>query len=473
MVQRKRRYAKPKAAAPRRRAKIRSPVAADAIAPAETSTALVPAPEDAAEISPVMATTQQALIKVLADRELDGRQGANRCRSERRQNQLGVDTDVQAVFAWLDDRAAASPDTWRDYLSQARRLFWWALERCPNSDRPPRYVGKALSSLTRLDLMTYKEFLKAPDRDALGPRRPFLDQDGRLNPDWRPFVGPLNGAHIEHVFLVLKNLFRYLADVGYLDGNPLEQAKAKEKGSMGDHSKRTRQPIERKLDAEQWLAVLAAIERLPQGTDEEQHYYERARFMMQLFFHLGARVGELATHNMEWFLLKEKTTADAQDEWVWSVMGKGGKEAEVPVNEALLAALARYRIFLGRTPFPHTRDPTPLLLDQKREHGIGERQIARLVKEIFALAADDLKNTNPNKAATLAIASPHWIRHAMASFAAERAKDMKQILGLRDLMRHSDLATTLRYVHIADEAKKMISDWLTQAGTPSRPQRLK
>lgn len=111
---------------------------------------------------------------------------------------------------------------------------------------------------------------------------------------------------------------------------------------------------------------------------------------------------------------------------------------------------------------PYPGDKTPLLLDEKKVHGIGERQIARLVKEIFVLPAAEIKKTSPRKAAQLRVASPHWIRHAMASFAAERANDMKEILGLRDLMRHTDLATTLQYVHVADEAKKMISDWLGQ-----------
>ncbi len=399
---------------------------------------------------PTISTTRQALAHDVGRRALDGRAGANRCRT--RVNQLGVDDDVAAVFAWIADRAA-SPKTARDFLSQARRLFWWALERCPNPEAPGA-VGKALSSLTRHDLMMFREFLKKPDKRAIGRKAPFLDRDGNANPAWRPLEGPLKSAHIEHVFAVLKNLFRYLVDVGYLDGNPLAGTRAKAKASMGDHSQRAAKPTQRALDAEQWLAVLAAIEELSQETEEERDYYERTLFMMQLFFHLGARIGEIATHRMNHFIVNE-------NDWVWSVMGKGGKEAEVPVNDALLAALVRYRLHLGLTPLPYPGEKdTPLLLDYAHKKGIGERQIARLVKEIFARAAERLKTTRPTKAAQLAVASPHWIRHAMASFAAERAKDMREMLGIRDLLRHTDLKTTLGYIHVADKAKKMVSDWL-------------
>ncbi|MHB8698692.1 MAG: tyrosine-type recombinase/integrase [Sulfuricaulis sp.] len=408
---------------------------------------------------PTIPSTRQALAHDVGCRGLDGHQGTNRCHT--RVNQLGVNDDVAAVFAWIADRAA-SPKTARDFLSQARRLFWWALERCPNPESSCG-VGKALSSLTRHDLTIYKEFLKKPDQNAIvqkkkhqkNPRKaPFLTADGTLHPDWRPFLGKLNAAHIEHVFLVLRNMFGYLVDVGYLDGNPLAGTRAKAKGSMGDHSQRVAKPTQRALDAEQWLAVLEAIEDLPKETDEARDYYERTLFMMQLFFHLGARIGEIATHQMKHFIVNE-------NDWVWSVMGKGGKEAEVPVNDALLAALIRYRLHLGLTPLPYPGEKdTPLLLDYSHKKGIGERQIARLVKEIFARAAERLKTTHPTKAAQLAVASPHWIRHAMASFAAERAKDMREMLGIRDLLRHTDLKTTLGYIHVADQAKKMVSDWL-------------
>ena len=94
-------------------------------------------------------------------------------------------------------------------------------------------------------------------------------------------------------------------------------------------------------------------------------------------------------HGMKWFVTASKKI-DGRKEWVWNVKGKGGKEAMVTVNDALLAALARYRVFLGLPPFPATDEKTPMLLDQSQKRGIGERQISRLVQEIFLLAADNL-----------------------------------------------------------------------------------
>lgn len=482
---------KGKAAARRQRAKRRE---SDTTSAGVGLVPVPPAPTTATTGELVPASAAKALADMAEEHTLDGRYGSNRCRT--RNNQLGVETDIEAIFAWVADRGA-SPQTKRQFFSEARRLCWWAIEKCPNP-HSPRNVGKAISSLTRQDLVTYKEFLRKPTADAIALRRgkkkqplkaPFLTRDGTLNPEWRPFLGPLSPAHVERVFLILKNMFAYMVEGGYLDGNPLGGMRAKEKASMGEHSKRAPKQQRRKLDNEQWLAVLEAIEQLPQETEEQKHYYERARWMMQLFFHLGARIGEVASHSMQWFIVRPAAKGQ-KEEWVWSVMGKGGKEEEVPMNDALIAALARYRLFLGVPALPFEGDKTPLVHaipkfdkdvgpetgdestasdkpkkapDKVEIHAIGERQIARLVKEIFVRAADVLEPKNPLKAAQLRIASPHWIRHAMASFAAERAKDMKEILGVRDLMRHSDLATTLRYVHVADEAKKMISDWLAQA----------
>jgi site-specific recombinase XerD len=416
----------------------------------------VSAPEQV-DSATTVASTRHALVQEAIRRAVGGKDGTNRCRT--RVNQLGVESDIEAVYSWLQDRASNSPDTWRDYSSQTRRLLYWAWMKCPNPDSRLG-VGKSLSSLTRQDLQAYREFLVRPDKSSVGPRKPFI-VDGLINPHWRPLVSGLTTSHVEHVFIILKNLFQYLVDVGYLDGNPLAGTRAKNRGSMGEHHRRERKTTERKLDAEQWIAVLQAIEKLPRDTPVQRHHYERARFMFQAFFHLGARVGEIATHGMRWFVVK-RINKDGKKEWAWNVKGKGGKEAEVPVNEALLAALVRYRISLGLPPLPFPNERTPMLMDNARRRGIGERQISRLVKEIFLMAAKILAKKSPEKSAQLKLASPHWIRHAMATFLAEKAKNMRELKAIQDLMRHDKLATTKIYIHESEEAMKMVSEWLSE-----------
>lgn len=391
----------------------------------------------AGEIIPL---TRAALEQDVRQHALDGRASSNRCRT--RVNQLGVDHDVAAVFAWIHDRAA-SPKTKRVFLAEARRLFWWAWRR----------ARKPLSSLTRDDFVIYREFLLDPGKDAIGSQKvPFL-KDGVLNPAWRPFIikirdgkpeGKLSEAHVEHVFAVLKSLFKYLVDMGYLDGNPLAGMRARAKASMGDHSRRQSDPTERALDEEQWHAVIEAIEELPKETPGQRNYYERVRFMMRLFYLLGARIGELASHRMQDFKLRKTR-------WVWSVMGKGGKEEDVPVNQELLEALKRYRRHLGLPPLPVAGEDLPLLLNKTGARRIGDRQAFRIVKEVFALGAARLTASHPDKAEQLKNASPHWIRHATATYLARRAKTIKDLIGVQRIMRHTKLKTTLEYTHLSDD----------------------
>lgn len=186
--------------------------------------------------------THKALTRATAKSPLDGRDGENRCRT--RKNQLGddIDDDISAVFAWIRNRAV-SDKTKRVFLSEIRRLYYWLLK---DKQQP-------LSSLGLKDLEDYREFLKAPPTDWIGPKAPYLNSDtGLVNPEWRPFEKPMNDAHVRHVFAVLKSLFKYLTDMGYLDGNPLVGLRTSAKTQMGDDSARVRRVTERALDRDQW-----------------------------------------------------------------------------------------------------------------------------------------------------------------------------------------------------------------------------
>lgn len=390
----------------------------------------------------IIPRTRAALEHDVGRRAVDGRDGTNRCRT--RVNQLGVEHDVAAVFAWIADRAA-SPKTKRVFLAEARRLYWWLLER----------ARKPLSSLTRDDLMSYRDFLQDPGRACMGRKVAFLLRDGAVNPAWRPFEGPLTDAHVEHVFAVLKSLFKYLVDMGYLDGNPLGGMRAQSKASMGDHRVRQVSPAERALDELQWSATLAAAEALPQTTPGQCDDYERARFLLRLFYHLGARIGELASHRMQHFQLRGSR-------WKWSVVGKGGKLKAVSVNRDLLESLKRYRVYLGLSPLPVAGEDLPLLLSKNGTRPISERQAFRIIKMVFAKAANKLESTHPEKAAALRNASPHWIRHATASHLACRATTIEELIAVQEHMRHDKLKTTLDYTHLPDEAAEAVAERLCE-----------
>lgn len=60
-----------------------------------------------------------------------------------------------------------------------------------------------------------------------------------------------------------------------------------------------------------------SVDAMPPGTKRSLTEYERAKFVVRLFYHLGARITEITRHRMENFV---RVTDRSQ----WSVVGKGG-----------------------------------------------------------------------------------------------------------------------------------------------------
>lgn len=350
---------------------------------------------------------------------LDGRTGGNRagpgvvC-------QLAAGNDLEAVQAWLAE-FHDSPQTLRAYRKEAERLLLWALME----------LGKPLSSLTREDCLRYEAFLADPQpRDRwCGPKAP------RCNSRWRPLVGPLSPASRKMALLIINALFSYLVKAGYLAGNPL--ALARRRG----RSVQPLRQVERYLEQDQWQALLAAVEALPRDTERACQHYARARYLVALLYLLGPRVSEVADHAMNSFV-------QVRGRWWWQVTGKGQKEARVPVNQDMLAALRDYRRFYGLLPLPTPDDTTPLVMNLKGTGGIGDNMIYRIVKMLVAKGAARLQADDPHQAEKLRRASTHWFRHTSITHQADAGISLPF---LQRNARHARMDTTGLYLHAEEK----------------------
>ena len=350
---------------------------------------------------------------------LDGRAGSNRA-SPDVVCQLAANNDLEAVRAWLAE-FHDSPQTLRNYRKEAERLLLWALlER-----------SKPLSSLTREDCLLYETFLADPQpRDRwCGPRVP------RFKPQWRPFLGPLQPASRKQALLIVNSLFSYLVKAGYLAGNPLSLARRR-----GRNTQPLRE-IERFLEHDQWQALLATVEELPRETERDYQHYARARYLVALLYLLGPRVSEVAEHTMGSFVR-------VRDRWWWQVIGKGRKEARVPVNQDMLNALSDYRRFYGLPTLPAPEESTPLVMNLKGTGGIGDNMIYRIVKDLVARAADRLTATDTYQADKLRRASTHWFRHTSITHQADAGIDIQF---LQRNARHARIDTTGLYLHAEEK----------------------
>ena len=411
--------------------------------------------------SPPVALTAPALPirpldEIVVPTALDGHDGVNR--ADRARLQIGATTDAEAIGCFLSEYDR-SPGTHRIYQRECERLLLWSLIEC----------GKPLSSLNRQDFEGYLHFLADPQPSALwcGPKVP------RVKVQWRPFVGPLSDAAVLTAIAAINSLMAYLVDAGYLAGNPLGLIRQRRRKLSVELSGGGTGPahviaqteemlkIERFLDGEMWQAVTQAIEAMPRDSDIALDEYERARFVAALLYMLAPRAGELESHRMNSF-------REERGRWWWHVVGKGGKQARVPVADDMVHALVRYRKHLGLSAMPKRTDLTPLLVSLKDRSPITARRLNQILKKIFCAAAELLPPESEHKREKLRAASAHWGRHT--GITAKLDSGMNERFVQKDA-RHTDARTTQRYIHEEeerwhDEAQKQQLPW-AQAAEPA------
>jgi integrase len=359
---------------------------------------------------------------------LTGREGKNRTVGG---NALGVDDDLSAVRLFLHEYVG-SPATLRTYAKEAERLLLWChVER-----------GCALSDLDRGDFAAYSAFLSDPQPHErwCGPRRGRIGI--RQSPLWRPFVGPLSPSAHRTALIILNTMMGYLVKAGFLQVNPLALMRRQSSKQMVtvDQATLVRQRV---LDNDQWQAVLQTVHHPSAGDFADVNDAIRARFMVALMYFLALRVGELVTHTMGHF-------RQVHGRWVFYVVGKGQKAAEVPVNDVLMAEVVRYRQNLGLQPYPLPSETLPLIAHRDNKQPLGARRINQLIKQLMQRAALRLPAGASHRAEHMIQASAHWFRHTSLTRQAQAGLDFTHI---KANARHARLDTTMIYIH-TEEAER-------------------
>ncbi|SFX50659.1 tyrosine-type recombinase/integrase [Marinospirillum alkaliphilum] len=353
--------------------------------------------------------------------ELSGRFGENRPPATQI-CQIDAANDLEAVQSWLLEYQL-QPQTFRTYRKEAERLLLWCwLEQ-----------GKAFSSLNRQDLAAYQAFLADPQpavRWCGHGRAP------RHSAEWRPFQGRLSQASQQHALRILKGLFQYLHAAGYLAGNPLALVRQKDNRQDG------RRVRERHLDQETWDALVDYLQHQQADDPKRLKQLERWRLLLAFLYLLAPRVHEVAQARMNDFFQR-------RGHWWWAVEGKGKKYAEIPVSEALIAALKRYRSFLQLEPLPDPEDFSPLIRDLSGQRGISANMIYRTMKDLTDEASRAFATSNPEIARRLEKTSTHWFRHTSITHQADAGVELRF---LARNARHASLSTTRIYLHEEDQA---------------------
>lgn len=261
---------------------------------------------------------------------------------------------------------------------------------------------------------------------------------------WRPFAGALSPTSQRQTMVILNTLFAWLAEAGYLAGNPL---------SLSRHRARKAKPrITRYLEADLWQEVKRTIESLPRERDRERAHYFRVRWLFSLLYICGLRISEVVENSMDEFFCRRD--AQGEERWWLEITGKGDKTRVVPATGELMVELARYRRENGLAPFPVAGENVPLLLPVSGKPRALKRGIAhRIVKTVFERTAARLRSRGPvfaSRAEALDHASAHWLRHTAGSHMVEQHIDLRFV---RDNLGHESIATTSRYLHSEDDRR--------------------
>lgn len=382
-------------------------------------------------ISVVITPRDVAPLEVFsASAEIDGSNGTNRRRDV--VSQISADNDIGAITAWLANHLGKKT-TFDSYRKEAERLLLWSNLQ----------LRKPLSSLTHEDWLQYKLFLCDPK-----PVGRWISTDGRKygrdDIRWRPFAGPLSPSSQRQAAVILNSLFSWLVNAGYLAGNPLSLSR----------TRRLRQAprISRYLDDEMWQEVKMTIETLPRGTRRQREHYFRSRWLVSLCYICGLRISEIVANSMGSFFCRRDRFG--KDRWWLEVIGKGDKLRIIPATSELMTELCRYRSELGYTPYPVSRENTPLLLPI----GGKPRQLTRggiheILKSIFSKTACRLQEQGGEfdvAASQMMLASAHWLRHTAGTHMANNNVDLRNV---RDNLGHESLSTTNAYLHTSDDAR--------------------
>lgn len=348
-----------------------------------------------------------------------------------------------------------SQGTFNSYRREAERLLQWTW-----------HVRKTtLKQLKREDIDQFIRFCQNPPESWISLKKVprYLEKEGlrQPNPEWRPFVVTVSKAAfkqghrptlaqftlsqgaIQEIFAILSTLFNFLIAEEYLIANPVALIRQKSKYIR----KRQQNAPIRRLSLLQWEAVLRAAEAL---ANEHPEKHERTLFILSLLFGLYLRISELAASD-RWIPTMNDFARDNHGNWWFTTVGKGNKERQIAVSDAMLQSLSRWRRFLGLSSLPSPADNSPLIPKLRGNGPMSDTApLRRLVQHCFDLAALDLQARNQmEEAEHLASATVHWLRHTGIS---EDVK-IRPREHVRDDAGHSSSATTDRYIDVEKLAR--------------------
>jgi integrase/recombinase XerD len=205
----------------------------------------------------------------------------------------------------------------------------------------------------------------------------------------------------------IKMLYVYLKEFKLIENNPSEVL----------HQPQITNKLPRYMNENQCVDLLDSVEW------SDGQFPERDYAIITVFLNTGIRESELINIKL----------ADINEDNILTVVGKGDKEREIPLNESCLESIADYmkvrpdstdnHLFLTRTGTKFSR------------HGI-----MRIGRKYFQLSGNEKL-------------SIHKLRHTAATMWLRNGADITKI---KEILGHNSILTTMKYAHVTNDDKKNV-----------------
>jgi site-specific recombinase XerD len=153
---------------------------------------------------------------------------------------------------------------------------------------------------------------------------------------------------------------------------------------------------------------------------------QRDLAVLELLYAAGLRVSELCGLDRRGVDLAGRTV---------TVLGKGGKERQVPMHARCAEALAAW-LAEGRGVMATPESPPEAVFVNRRGVRLGPRDVRRLL---------DARAASPTH--------PHALRHTFATHLLDGGADLRVV---QELLGHASLATTQIYTHVSKERLRSV-----------------
>lgn len=338
------------------------------------------------------------------------------------ENLIGATNDADAMRLFLNKAGARSNETLRRYERDIFRFTAYLYLE----------LGIGYQQVRLTHLYNYIHFIQHLPKQWLQPGIVANDPKRIL------FKAPIKpGKSTDQVIDVLSTFFSFLDRSRYVMGNPASaMVRSGEKLARG-HG------VVRFFYRQEWLFIRDCLENMPEKSEKQRWEKARTRYMIAITYGLGLRESELTKHSCA------DIYPDDEGGFYLSVVGKGRKRRQVPINQHLQQTIMQFRQQHDLDGLHG--DDFPLAPRKRREDGrlinLSSRGLRywwqRFINYCVAQAEDNMANRLSN-------IPFHTLRHTALTHLAQRM----DIEDLAIFAGHDSIHTTSQYYHAEAERLK-------------------